>query len=94
LKSCLIPLGAAKARGVVLGKPENLTYEAQIKGAAVQREAAREAERKAAGYVQLLRESGVSLARIAARLNAEGHTTRNGKAFNPMQVSRMLERAV
>ncbi|PNY79333.1 resolvase [Deinococcus koreensis] len=86
-------LGAVKARGVVLGQPENLTHAAQVKGAAVQREAAREAERKAAGYVRLLRDSGASLARIAARLNAEGHTTRRGKAFTAMQVSRILERA-
>jgi len=86
-------LGAVKARGVVLGKPENLTHAAQVKGAAVQREAARAAERKAAGYVRLLRDSGISLARIATRLNAEGHTTRKGKSFTAMQVSRMLGRA-
>lgn len=86
-------LGAAKARGVTLGRPDNMTHAAQLKGAHAQREAARQAERKALGYVRLLRESGLSLRAIAARLNEEGHTTRMGKAFTAVQVSNMLSRA-
>ena len=31
--------------------------------------------------------------RIAEKLNAEGHTTRRGKPWNPVQVMRVLERA-
>jgi hypothetical protein len=30
---------------------------------------------------------------IAGRLNEEGHTTRQGKPWNQVQVSRVLERA-
>ena len=30
---------------------------------------------------------------IAGRLNAEGHTTRRGKPWNPVQVLRVLQRA-
>jgi len=36
---------------------------------------------------------GLSLQRIAEKLNAEGHTTRRGLPWNPVQVSRVLERA-
>jgi len=38
-------------------------------------------------------ETGQSLAVIAERLNAEGHTTRRGRPWNPMQVLRVLRRA-
>ncbi len=40
-----------------------------------------------------LRGAGLSLRAIADRLNDEGHTTRRGAAWNPMQVKRVLERA-
>ena len=36
---------------------------------------------------------GLSLREIAAKLNADGHTTRRGKPWNQVQVSRVLERA-
>ena len=39
------------------------------------------------------RASGTTLAGIAEKLNAEGHTTRRGKPWNPVQVSRVLDRA-
>lgn len=86
-------LGAVKARGVTLGKPENLTHAAQVKGAGAQRDAARAAERPLVGYVKVLRESGHSLRSIAARLNEEGHTTRTGKQFTAVQVGTILKRA-
>jgi hypothetical protein len=40
-----------------------------------------------------LRAEGLSLRAIADRLNAEGHTTRRGAAWNPVQVARVLDRA-
>ncbi len=40
-----------------------------------------------------LRAEGLSLRAIADRLNADGHTTRRGAAWNPMQVARVLDRA-
>ena len=82
-------LGAAKARGVVLGKPENLTGEAQAKGAAANRERARRAYRPVAGYIRELRLKGDSYRKIAERLNAEGFTTRKGKAWRAAQVRRV-----
>lgn len=84
---------AAHIRGTVLGRPEKLTQEAQLKGAAVQREAARLAERPL-GYLRLLRDGGHSLSSIAARLNTEGHTTRTGKAFTAVQIKTMLGRSL
>jgi hypothetical protein len=37
-----------------------------------------------------MREGGLSLRQIAGRLNAEGHTTRRGRPWNPVQVKRVL----
>jgi Recombinase len=39
------------------------------------------------------RAEGLTLEGIAGRLNAKGHTTRRGKPWNPVQVSRVLTRA-
>jgi DNA invertase Pin-like site-specific DNA recombinase len=93
-------LAAYKARGNVLGaaRPDGrrLTREDGVKG----RERAlevRQANARAA-YVDLapvvaeLRAEGLSLRAIADRLNAEGHTTRRGKPWNPVQVARVLAR--
>ncbi len=43
--------------------------------------------------VKQLHESGSSLQTIATHLNELGHTTRRGKLWNRMQVSRVLQRA-
>ncbi|HEV3255730.1 MAG TPA: recombinase family protein [Gemmataceae bacterium] len=40
-----------------------------------------------------LRAGGLSLAKIAARLTEQGHTTRRGRPWNPMQVKLVLDRA-
>lgn len=94
-------LAAYKARGGKLGAElpqcRNLTPEARQKGV----ERAGEAITKAAteAYADLLpamvewRSAGQTLKQIAERLNAEGHTTRRGKSWNPVQVARVLERA-
>jgi DNA invertase Pin-like site-specific DNA recombinase len=86
-------LGVVKARGVQLGTPENMTHEAQLKGAQVQREAAQAAERKVAGYVALLRRDGLSYAKIAKHLTAEGHVSRQGKQLTAMHIKRIVDRA-
>ena len=39
-----------------------------------------------------MRANGMTLTGIAEKLNTEGHTTRRGKPWNPVQVSRVLER--
>jgi len=85
-------LAAAKRRGVELGNPDNLTIEAARKGAKTRQNAARRAYRPIAGYIKLLREGGLSYAKIAKRLNAEGHQTRQGQPFKAMTVWRILDR--
>lgn len=92
-------LAAYKARGGSLGasRPEcrNLTLEARKRGAQAAGNAAR--ERAAESYSDLtpriadLRKAGRSLREIAAALNGEGHTTRRGRPWNPVQVQRVLE---
>lgn len=93
-------LTAYKARGGLLGaaRPDGrrLSREDGVRGRERAVEA-RQANARAA-YADLstmvteLRAEGLSLRAIADRLNAEGHTTRRGAAWNPMQVSRVLER--
>ncbi len=86
-------LAALKARGVTLGKPENLTHDAQAKGAAENRNRAISAYALVVPLVEKLRTEGLSLGAIAARLNVAGHATRNGSPWSAMQVKRVLDRA-
>ncbi len=94
-------LAAYKARGGRLGAARpagrRLTPELGAKGRArareVQRAAVAAAYADLAGELAELRAGGLSLRAIAARLNADGHTTRRGKPWNPMQVARVLGRA-
>ena len=85
-------LAMAKVRGVVLGKPENLTEEARRYGARANQARAQQAYRRVVGYVRELRAKGDSYRKIAARLNAEGFTTREGKAWRAAQVRRVETR--
>ena len=91
-------LAAYKTRGGVLGatRPEsrNLTDEARKRGA---RSAGIAAQKSAqAAYedvretIRALADSGLSLRVVAQRLNEDGHTTRRGRPWNPVQVSRVL----
>lgn len=98
-------LQAAKARGTLLGSARPGHWEgreqcrlaglvkARIKAILVRKHNA------AVTYADLLpeltsyRTSGLSLAAIAAKLNERGQTTRRGRPWNPVQVSRVLERA-
>ena len=75
------------------GTPENMTHQAQKKGAAVNQADATVAYRKLAGYVTLLREGGQSYQAIADTLNAEGHKTRRGGKFYAATVKRLADRA-
>ena len=85
-------LGAAKARGVELGTPDNLTHEAQLKGARANRERAIEANAKLTNYIAMLQSSGLTFEAMADRLNADGYRTRSGAEFTPMAVWRMCKR--
>lgn len=88
-------LQAKKAQGAVLGKPENLTYAAQLKGAAANHRLAvtNPDARKAEGLAKRLRTDQKTYAQIAAELNQFGFKTANGFAFHAMQVQRILKRA-
>lgn len=95
-------LAAAKARGKLLGthRPGHFTGtpEQHRKAAAIARKAAAAAHAAAAeplyGEVEpiarKLADDGLSLRKIAERLNAGGFTTLRGMAWNAMQVSRLL----
>ena len=92
-----IALAAYKARGGKLGT-DNLTAEGRALGSRRSGDRAR-ADADAA-YADLttqvkgLRDAGLTLRAIAERLNSEGHTTRRGKPWNPVQVNRVLNRAL
>lgn len=85
-------LAAAKARGVKLGTPANLTPAAGRAGATVNREAALRRDALVTGYARMMRDTGETYAAIAARLNSEGHTSGRGNPLTAMAVWRMLRR--
>lgn len=85
-------LQAAKLRGVVLGRPANLTAEARQKGAWRRHQDAVDAYAQVAGYIALMRRSGATLRAIAQVLNSEGHRTRQGKLWTAVQVRNVLVR--
>ena len=98
-------LQAAKARGMKLGSARPNHWKgrekARLAGLARGRAVAAKVIAKAAteAYADLAplmtewRAEGMTLEAIAARLNAEGHTTRRGRPWNAVQVARVLERA-
>lgn len=85
-------LAAARARGVVLGKPANLTAQAKLRGADAQRDLAVTAYANIARRVINLRATGASFRAIAAQLNAEGESTREGSPFTGETVRRIYLR--
>jgi len=85
-------LGARKARGLTLGRPENLTLEARQAGALTGKERAVRDMRTVAAYAGALRGQGLSLRAIAAQLEAHGFTTRRGGPWQAVQVKRVLDR--
>ena len=94
-------LAAAKARGVTLGGDRNHTLtpderaKGSARGCAARRAAARERAAAVLPIVQDLRAAGaVTLAQVAAGLNAMGVPTAAGKLWQPMQVSRILNAGV
>jgi DNA invertase Pin-like site-specific DNA recombinase len=92
-------LAAAKARGVILGNPENLTREAQRKGtqrsAEVRKKAARSYALDVLKKIEKIRKDGITtLNGIARELTSIGVETPRGKShWQATQVKAVLERA-
>ncbi|MVM42326.1 resolvase [Spirosoma sp. HMF3257] len=87
-------LDAKRAQGVKLGKPENLTAEAQAKGVAgnVRRAASNENNRRASSMIALMRLAGKNYSEIALELNKSGFRTAKGGQFQATQVIRLEKR--
>ncbi|HYV36910.1 MAG TPA: recombinase family protein [Gemmataceae bacterium] len=98
-------LAAAKARGTLLGSSRPGHWdgkeEARLAGlekargvsGKVRHESAAHAYTDLQPTVAALKSEGLSLRAIAERLNTDGHTTRRGRPWNPVQVARVLEMA-
>lgn len=70
----------------------NLDDDARLRGAETMRQKAQDAYQSASFTATMLRDAGLSYRTIADKLNANGYTTRRGKAFAAMTVKRMLDR--
>ena len=83
-----------KARGYKLGKPENLTPMARLKGMVTRQENARYnlANRQASVLVVTYRDQMMTFDQIAIMLNDNGFRTRTGKSFFAMSVRRLYHR--
>ena len=86
-------LAALKAQGKQLGNPNAAEAMRAInaKGVARRKQLAQDAPENRHAY-NAVRFMPGTLASKAAFLNAEGYKTRNGKAFTPMAVKRLLDR--
>ena len=87
-------LAVKLSQGVKLGKPENLTEAARLKGAAANRQQAAENpnNKRARSLVDLMRSAGKSYADIAIALNTAGFQTARGGQFQATQVMRLAGR--
>lgn len=85
-------LAEKKRQGVRLGRPESLTESAIVKSRQIRQLNARQHEnnRRAGILAQSLRQAGNSWTQIAHTLNAYGFVTRRGKAFQAVQVQRVI----
>ena len=98
-------LAAAKARGTLLGSARPGHWDGREEAhraglvkargvaAKVKQEKAAEAYTDLLPSMEAAKAEGLSLRAIAAKLNSDGHTTRRGKPWNPVQVARVLESA-
>jgi DNA invertase Pin-like site-specific DNA recombinase len=89
-------LQAKIAQGATLGKPENLTPAAQVKGVAgnARRAATNENNRRASSMVDMMHRNGKNYTQIAAELNRAGFRTSMGCQFQATQVMRLIKRQV
>lgn len=82
---------AKKAQGHQLGKPENLTEQARLKGIEVRQRNARNSQenRQAMDIVKSAKEKGISFRDIVNKLNDLGYRTRRGKEFGVSSVRKL-----
>lgn len=86
-------IARAKARGVKFGTPENMTPEAQARGARTNHDDAIVAYAIITPTIEKLRDQGLTLQDIADNLNTRGEPTRTGSDWSPVQVMRVLRRS-
>jgi len=75
-----------------LGKPENLTPEAGLRGSKITKKRTRDAYAALLPDLRAWRQSALFYREIAGILNGGGHITRTGAAGNHNQVKRVLSR--
>lgn len=87
-------LAELRAKGIVLGKPENLTHEARQLGtqALVRKALDNPNNKMATALIIPLRENRLSYQKIADRLNESGFKTSTGKEFSSSQVLILYDR--
>ncbi len=92
-------LAAYKARGGLLGSDlvgchltEQDRAKGRVKGNAKQAREAVEVYEDLLTEMKTMRDAGATLQQIANHLNEQGHTTRTGAAWSPVQVKRTLDR--
>ena len=90
-------LKAKKARGVQLGKPENLTNNLDLAIEKSKQTIKAKANdnpnnKRAVAMLRVLVAQGLSLSGMARKLNEEGFVTSQGKKFTAWQVSVLIER--
>ena len=87
-------LQAKLAQGATLGKPENLTDSARLKGtAATRRNAlANQDNRRASSVAEMMHKAGKNYTQIAEHLNNTGFKTARGCEFQATQVMRLIKR--
>ncbi|GAB2564476.1 recombinase family protein [Spirosoma aerophilum] len=85
-------LQAKKKQGAELGKLSNLTHAGRSAGGAARSDKAKanQNNQRATALIQVCREKGMSLAKIADHLNNNGFHTATGKKFHKGTVSRTL----
>ena len=87
-------LKAKKAQGFKLGSPKNLTDEARAKGRKARSEKASINNANANNAARDLLGSGLSLAKVAERLNQYGIKTSRGNTFTKASVQSLLKLGV
>jgi len=97
-----LALAAAKARGVVLGNPQNMSEADRRRGrqlgaragAAAMKKKAKQAYSHIEEGMLAKRAAGASLQSIAEELNRDGERTTRGSLWTRVAVSRVLRRAI